>query len=242
MCLAVWSLRFLSIIFLVALTGDFIANGKPLYCKVEGVHYFPVLKQYMVKLGLSVWDGPFNEYTSWSELTYEAVLMPPIPYSAQMHDYKNTNCKSPLELQQVNSVRYRHWLGTDKFGRDIAAGMIAGTRTAMLVGIAAMSIASILGIFFGALAGFFWRRAASNFPYPFIIECYRVPARYFLRIYHEELSDCRIRSSGLAGTDEPGHFQYYSDSSKPGGRKIKRYSSIWPEDPDPCGYVGYALN
>jgi peptide/nickel transport system permease protein len=46
-------------------------------------------------------------------------------------------------------------LGTDNINRDVAAGMIHGTRVAMLVGIVAMSIATLIGIFFGALAGYF---------------------------------------------------------------------------------------
>jgi peptide/nickel transport system permease protein len=40
-------------------------------------------------------------------------------------------------------------------GRDVASGMIHGTRIAMLVGIVAMSIATFIGILLGALAGYF---------------------------------------------------------------------------------------
>ena len=45
-------------------------------------------------------------------------------------------------------------MGTDELGRDVASGMIHGTRIAVSVGIIAMSIASLIGIFFGALAGY----------------------------------------------------------------------------------------
>lgn len=56
-------------------------------------------------------------------------------------------------------------MGTDNLGRDIMAGMIHGTRTAMLVGIISMSIAVCIGVLLGSLAGYYgdhrlqWSRA-----------------------------------------------------------------------------------
>ena len=142
---AVWSLRFLFVIFLIALFGDFIANEKPIYCKIEGKTHFPVFKQYAVDLGLDHWEAEFFQ-KGWNEHNYEKVIFPPIPYSSLTIDRKHTNFAAPQSA---------HWLGTDQLGRDVAAGMINGTRTAMLVGVIAMSIASIIGIFFGALGGYF---------------------------------------------------------------------------------------
>jgi peptide/nickel transport system permease protein len=46
-------------------------------------------------------------------------------------------------------------LGTDELGRDVAAGLVAGTRTALKVGLIAMSIAALIGLFLGTLAGYF---------------------------------------------------------------------------------------
>lgn len=46
-------------------------------------------------------------------------------------------------------------MGTDELGRDVAAGMVHGTRIAVSVGVIAMSIASVIGILMGALAGYF---------------------------------------------------------------------------------------
>ena len=51
--------------------------------------------------------------------------------------------------------RFWHWLGTDDLGRDVAAGMLAGTRMAMLVGVVAMSVACFFGIILGLLAGYY---------------------------------------------------------------------------------------
>ncbi|MCB0640746.1 MAG: ABC transporter permease, partial [Phaeodactylibacter sp.] len=50
---------------------------------------------------------------------------------------------------------YYHYLGTDQIGRDIAAGMVSGTRIALKVALIAMFIAALLGIFLGGLAGYY---------------------------------------------------------------------------------------
>ncbi|MCI4651129.1 ABC transporter permease [Phaeodactylibacter sp.] len=152
--MAVWSLRVLYLLGFIALFADFIANEKPIYAKLDGESHFPVFRSYAVGLGLDSWEARFFQ-NSWHEHDYDYVIWAPIPYSAQTMDRNNRNYVAPGDEQDVPSTRFRHWLGTDQLGRDVAAGMIAGTRTAMLVGIVAMSIAAVIGIFLGALAGYF---------------------------------------------------------------------------------------
>ncbi len=152
--LAVWSLRGLYVLLFVALFADFIANEKPIYCKIAGKTYFPIFKQYAVNLGLTQWDAQFL-LANWSELPYESAVFPLIPYSYNTIDRKNLSYAHPWKKQNIPSWRWRHWLGTDQVGRDVLAGMIAGTRMAMLVGIVAMAIATMIGVFFGAIAGYF---------------------------------------------------------------------------------------
>ncbi|MCB0585129.1 MAG: ABC transporter permease [Phaeodactylibacter sp.] len=152
--MAVWSLRLLYLLLFIALTADFIANERPLYCKIDGETHFPIFKQYAVSLGLSSWEARFFQ-KGWREHDYDKVIWAPIPYSATTIDRRNNNYKAPGSEQDVDSARFRHWLGTDQLGRDVAAGMISGTRIAMLVGVVSMSIAALIGIFFGALAGYF---------------------------------------------------------------------------------------
>lgn len=151
---ALWSLRVLMVLVFIALFADFIANEKPLYCELEGKTYFPVCKQYAVDLGWDRWETKFFSL-DWKEQNYGSVIWAPITYSSSTIDRRNASFKSPFDKQNVDRKRFWHWLGTDEIGRDVAAGMIAGTRTAMLVGVIAMSIATIIGVFFGAIAGFF---------------------------------------------------------------------------------------
>ena len=49
----------------------------------------------------------------------------------------------------------KHLLGTDYIGRDILSRLIHGAQTAIMVGVVALGIASVLGIIIGLLAGFY---------------------------------------------------------------------------------------
>jgi len=150
---ALYSLYFTGFLALIALFADFIANEKPIICKYEGSVYMPVLKGYAVNLGLAKWPEAFNT-GDWKSKEYDFVLWPPIPYLPNNLDYK-ASWASPFGAQEVKSTQWRHWLGTDDLGRDVMAGMIHGTRIAFMVGIIAMGIACIIGIFLGACAGYF---------------------------------------------------------------------------------------
>ncbi|MFE9117282.1 ABC transporter permease [Streptomyces sp. NPDC007172] len=50
-----------------------------------------------------------------------------------------------------------HWLGTDALGRDQFSRIIYGSRIAVIVGLASIFLACLIGIIVGALAGYFGR-------------------------------------------------------------------------------------
>ncbi len=137
-----------------ALFGDFLATDRPLFCVFDGKTYWPALRGAAVDLGLTKWPEPFLT-ENWRDLRFEKTVLAPIPYAATNLDSKNTNCRSPFGFQDVPSKRYRHWLGTDSQGRDVAAGLIRGARVALTVGVVAVSISAFLGILLGGLAGYF---------------------------------------------------------------------------------------
>ena len=55
-------------------------------------------------------------------------------------------------LQQPSS---QHLLGTDAFGRDTLTRLIYGARISLMVGVVAVTIAGVIGIFLGLLAGYY---------------------------------------------------------------------------------------
>ncbi len=58
-----------------------------------------------------------------------------------------------IKQKHIHSRSY--FLGTDRFGRDILSQVIIGGRVSLSVGFVAITIALILGIVMGSLAGFF---------------------------------------------------------------------------------------
>ncbi|MFW6204403.1 MAG: ABC transporter permease [Actinomycetota bacterium] len=53
-----------------------------------------------------------------------------------------------------------HWLGTDKFGRDVFSQLLVGARTTLFVGIVAVGIAAVIGTPLGIFAGMGMRWAS----------------------------------------------------------------------------------
>lgn len=47
-----------------------------------------------------------------------------------------------------------HWFGTDGLGRDLLSRLIAGTRLALLIGLASIVLTCAIGVTLGALAGY----------------------------------------------------------------------------------------
>lgn len=66
----------------------------------------------------------------------------------------------PYEQHLENALQQpsaKYLLGTDAFGRDTLSRLIYGARVSLMVGVVAVSIAGIIGIFLGLIAGYFGR-------------------------------------------------------------------------------------
>jgi peptide/nickel transport system permease protein len=142
--LAVMGLYIVIALGTMALAADFLASDKPLYMVYQGRTYFPVLFSYGVDLGLTQWPAELLN-ADFKELPVEQAIFPPIPYRSKQIDLMN-----PFALPSAE-----HWLGTDKLGRDVMAGIVHGARISLSIGFVAVGIAVVIGVVLGALAGFF---------------------------------------------------------------------------------------
>ena len=71
-------------------------------------------------------------------------------------------------------------LGTDSLGRDVAAGLVWGTRVSLLVGFSAMILGVTLGLAIGAVAGYFGGRVDAALVK--LIEIFQTPPSFVLLI------------------------------------------------------------
>jgi peptide/nickel transport system permease protein len=64
--------------------------------------------------------------------------------------------QSSIASVEQNFIKSRtFYLGTDKYGRDLLSRMLIGSRVSISIGIVAVLISLIVGIFFGAIGGYF---------------------------------------------------------------------------------------
>ncbi|HEX6989293.1 MAG TPA: oligopeptide ABC transporter permease [Bacillota bacterium] len=58
-------------------------------------------------------------------------------------------------VNRLSPPSSEHWLGTDRYGRDVYTRLLYGGRVSLAVGVSAMAISVVLGTLIGAVAGFF---------------------------------------------------------------------------------------
>ncbi|MCL1899745.1 MAG: argininosuccinate lyase [Promicromonosporaceae bacterium] len=64
--------------------------------------------------------------------------------------YNPIAADSDVSLQGPSAA---HWLGTDRFGRDVLSRIMAGAQTSVYVGVVAVGIAALIGVPVGLVAG-----------------------------------------------------------------------------------------
>ncbi|MFN8304259.1 MAG: ABC transporter permease [Saprospiraceae bacterium] len=153
------ALYFLGFLLFLALARDILANGRPLWCKINGQRYWPGLRTVWADehkpYGIRILDS-LEENQQWQRFRYEAAFFAPIPFSPG--DYirnPSVSFSKPGENHPGFPPGFRHWLGTDEQGRDVAAALVAGARVAVFTGALAMAIALGIGLLLGAVAGYF---------------------------------------------------------------------------------------
>ena len=167
--IALVCLYLLFLLIAIAMLAPFIANERPLYAEYKGYTLYPAFADQSRTDSIFKENGKLDEIlqydiTDWRTLNFKKVIWAPIPYSPGGMDRYNRDYASPGGKQRFKDKegkiieapkKFRHLLGTDGIGRDLASGLIHGTRISLMVGLVSMGIASLIGIFLGALAGFF---------------------------------------------------------------------------------------
>lgn len=106
--------------------------SKLFFGKTDAESFVPILQQQQTKDSIIV--QKFLDDGLTQRLSYSKTL------------FKNNQ---PKIIQQT------FYLGTDKFGRDMLSRIIIGTRVSLLVGCIAVLLSLSIGIFLGAIAGYF---------------------------------------------------------------------------------------
>ncbi len=162
-----------SLLFVVSLFAEVIANDRPLLLSYKGAWLVPVLVDYPEeRFGgfLAVTDYRSPEIRR--EITENGwAIWPPIPFS---YDTINEDLPTPspspptwmLTDAQCRPVAERlggtgcdvipwHWLGTDNTTRDVLARVIYGFRISVLFGLILAAVSSVIGVIAGAVQGYF---------------------------------------------------------------------------------------
>ena len=146
-----YSLQIFMVLFIIALGANFIANDKPLIVSYDGGIYFPAFQAYPE----TVFGGEFETEADYRDQFVADLInakgwmvWPPIRYS---YDTINYNLTQPAPSPPTRDNIF----GTDDQGRDVAARVIYGFRISVLFGLTLTLISSIIGVFAGAVQGYY---------------------------------------------------------------------------------------
>ncbi|MBI2503348.1 MAG: ABC transporter permease [Candidatus Latescibacteria bacterium] len=143
--LSLGALGVIGLLALVAAGADLLAGDKPYYLEYEGKAYYPAFRQYALYLELAEWPDELKRQRNFKKLKATRALFPPVPFG-------------PAEIHLEDKYQLpgaEHWLGTDRLGRDLLAGLIHASRYALTIGLVSVGISLAIGLSLGALAGYF---------------------------------------------------------------------------------------
>lgn len=145
-----------SVLFVLSIFAEFIANDKPILVKYDGGLYVPVL----VKYAETKFGGDFGTEADYRDPYVKKLIeekgngwmiWPVIRYS-----YRTINYDLPTPAPSAPTSE--NFLGTDDQGRDVMARAIYGFRISVLFGLVLTIVSSIIGVAAGAIQGYFGGR------------------------------------------------------------------------------------
>ena len=142
-----------AILMLFTLPAEFIANDKPIVVSYKGEIFFPIFKQYEE----TTFGGTFETETDYTDpyivekiKSSGWILNPLVPFNHQTVSWD-------LPMPAPSPPDSEHILGTDDQARDVLARVIYGFRISVLFGFSLTLVSAIIGVFAGALQGYFGR-------------------------------------------------------------------------------------
>lgn len=173
-----WSLILFSVLFVVSLGAEFVANDRPIVASYKGEILFPFAHNYPEeKFGGFLAETDYRDPVIAKEIGDNGwMVWPPIRYSYGTHNLDlpvpapspptwlltDAQCRASIErhhgvppaAKPCNAIEW-NWLGTDDQGRDVVARLIYGFRISILFGLVLAGISSTVGIAVGAIQGYF---------------------------------------------------------------------------------------
>ncbi len=149
---SLYSLYIFMFLFFVSLFSEMISNDKPIIMNIDDRVYYPYIIDYAeTDFGGELETTPdYKGYfiTNLLEDENNWAIFPINPHSYNSINYNNLN-PNPAPPSNDNL------LGTDDRGRDVLARLIYGFRLSVLFALALTAIGIVIGLFFGAIQGYF---------------------------------------------------------------------------------------
>ena len=147
-----YSLIIFIFFFVLSLFAEILSNDKPIVLSIDDKLYFPIFISYTDKQfgGFFDTEADYKDEFITSRLKEKSnwAIFPLNP-----HSYDSINISQSAPNPARPSVY--NYLGTDDRGRDVLARLIYGFRLSVLFAFALTAIGIIIGIFFGAIQGYF---------------------------------------------------------------------------------------
>ena len=105
------------------------------------------------------------------------------PYAYDMQDYSVISCSPDWwpDAGVLCNAGGAHWFGTDAIGRDLFVRTLYGARVSLLVGLVATFVSLLIGVAYGAAAGFIGGRL-DELMMRFVDVLYSLPFIFFVII------------------------------------------------------------
>ncbi len=149
---SIYSLYIFLILFIISLFSEIISNNKPIIMSIDNKIYYPYIINYQeIDFGGELETAPDYKGYYISQLLKDDrnwAIFPLNPHSYNSINFNNAN-PNPAPPSKENL------LGTDDRGRDVLARLIYGFRLSVIFALALTAIGIIIGLFFGAIQGYF---------------------------------------------------------------------------------------